>query len=38
MTVSLGGVLLSYGPELPVGATIIEPAVVMYIGALRVRK
>lgn len=34
LIVSVGGLALSYGPELPPGATIVELAAVLYITAL----
>jgi zinc transport system permease protein len=34
LAVSLGGLALSYGPELPPGATIVELAAVVYVAVL----
>lgn len=38
LVVSLGGLALSYGPELPPGATIVELAAVLYVGVLSATK
>ncbi|MBD3421633.1 MAG: ATP-binding cassette domain-containing protein [Chitinivibrionales bacterium] len=38
LVISLGGLVISYGPELPVGATIIELAGVCYLGAILFKK
>lgn len=34
----LGGIVISYEPELPVGATIIELSAIIYLAALAVKK
>jgi zinc transport system permease protein len=38
LAVSLGGLALSYGPELPPGATIVELAAVVYVFVLIVTR
>jgi len=38
LAVSLGGLALSYGPELPPGAMIVELAAVVYVGMLGIRR
>ncbi len=38
LAVSLGGLALSYGPEWPPGATIVELAAVVYMAVLGIRK
>jgi zinc transport system permease protein len=38
LAVSLGGLALSYGPELPPGATIVELAAVVYVIVLIVTR